>query len=284
MTEPLRRSDPLRPTDGSAPTRIISASRRTDLPGYHAEACAQRLGRLRKPVHSVFFWTRYPKALQTGLLGEVVRQQIESAFVHLTVTGLGGSRLEPQVPTTRQVLGQLDGLVEALGGQAERLLWRFDPIVSTATSATRFEAIAAVMGGLGVRTCITSFPAPRSLEGSLLGRYQRFGIRRWSREDEREQALGLAEIATRYGLQLRACCQPQLLEDCAGAVLPATCIDPELASRLHPRGLSLDLAPDPGQRRHCRCALSHDIGRYDDICRSGCAYCYSSAGGPDPSS
>jgi len=70
------------------------------------------------------------------------------------------------------------------------------------------------------------------------------------------------------------------VDDTGGAVRPASCISAELAARLHPRGLPLDLPKDPSQRRHCNCVKSDDIGRYDDLCHSGCAYCYSSAGGP----
>lgn len=264
------------------PRRIISASRRTDLPGYHADVCAARLQRLRKPVHSVFFWTRYPRALTAGPLGDLVRSCIENPFVHLTVTGLGGSRLEPNVPTTGQALAQLEPLIEALRGQPERVLWRFDPLLREVTSVELFAQLAARFGACGVRTCIISFPARMSLKGALDGQYGRFGIRRWSRAGKREHALRLAEVAARHGLELHACNQPRVVQDCDGAVRAASCISAGLAARLHPRGYPLDLPKDPGQRRNCGCAVSHDIGRYDDRCGSGCVYCYSRAGGPLP--
>jgi hypothetical protein len=262
-------------------TRIISASRRTDLPGYHAEACAERLRRLRKPVHSVFFWTRYPAALcDDGPLAELVRHAIENPFVLLTVTGLGGSELEPRVPSTSRVLAQLDALIEALRGDPRRLIWRFDPVIKGRMSLESFEALAEVFGALGVRTCIISFPAQLSLKGPLDGQYARFGIQRWGRREKLDFALCLAAAAARHGLTLQACVQQRLVDDAGGAVEPAACISAELAEALHPRRLPLELPKDPQQRRHCHCAVSHDIGRYDDRCGSGCAYCYSSAGGP----
>jgi hypothetical protein len=262
-------------------TRIISASRRTDLPGYHADACAGRLLRLRKPVHSVFFWTRYPGALcARSALGDLVREGIENPFVHLTLTGLGGTRLEPRVPPTAAALRDLDQLIDALRGQPERVLWRFDPVLKGLMTPARFAELAAAIGGRGVRTCIISFPAQLSLKGTLDEQYRPFGIERWGRADKREAALQLAEIAAHHGLELQACTQPRLVEDTAGAVKPAACISDELAARLHPRGLPLALPKDPSQRRHCRCVVSHDIGRYTDLCQSGCAYCYSKAGGP----
>ena len=260
---------------------LISASRRTDLPGYHADECADRLLRLRRPVHSVFFWTRYPAALvRPGPLAEVLRA-LENPFVHLTLTGLGGSKLEPRVPTTREALRALDPLIVALRGQPERVLWRFDPVLREQISPRSFEALAGELARRGVRTCIFSFPSAMSLKGPLEAQYQRFGIRRASRVEKRETALRLAEVARRHQLELFCCNQPQVAEDSGGAIGPAACISAERAQRLHPRGLPLELPKDPGQRRNCNCSLSHDIGHYHDRCRSGCAYCYSSAGGPD---
>jgi hypothetical protein len=262
-------------------TRIISASRRTDLPGYHAEACADRLARLRRPFHSVFFWTRYPRPLfEGGRLAGLVRHGIENPFVLLTLTGLGGSELEPRVPPTREVLAGLDPLIAALGGEPRRLIWRFDPVIRGRMTVASFAALAPELAGRGVRTCIISFPAYMSLKGPLDAQYRCFGVERWSRQEKRDFALRLAEVAACLGLELQACCQPKLVADAGGAITPAACISAELAAELHPRGLPLELGKDPRQRRHCRCAVSHDIGRYSDRCGSGCAYCYSSAGGP----
>lgn len=272
------RSQVLFPQASTSPARIISASRRTDLPGYHADECAARLHRLRKTPHTVFFWTRYPRGLiRPGPLHERVRHGLDNVLVHLTLTGLGGTRFEPRVPPTEETLANLDPLIETLGGDPRRVLWRFDPILIEAMNPATFEPLAEAMGRRGVRRCIISFPALMSLKGSLDPAYERQGLRRHGRAEKRELALRLAEIAARHGLTLYACCQPQLVQDAGGALLASACIDAALASQLHPRGLGLDLPKDPTQRRHCQCALSHDIGRYDDRCRSGCVYCYSRA-------
>lgn len=263
------------------PSRIISASRRTDLPGYHADECAERLLRLRRPVHSVFFWTRYPLPLvDGGPLSELVRVGIESPLVHLTLTGLGGTELEPAVPPTARVLAALDRLIDALRGEPRRVLWRYDPVLPGISRLETFDRLATELGGRGVRQCIYSFPAHMSLKGPLDQQYARHGITRVARADKRDISLRMAEIASRHGLALSVCNQPKVVADCCGAVLAASCISAELAVALHPRHLPLDLPKDPGQRRHCNCVTSHDIGRYSDRCGSGCVYCYSSAGGP----
>ncbi len=266
-----------------SPQRIISASRRTDLPGYHADTCAERLLRLRKPAHSVFFWTRYPRGLiGPGLLAEVLRVGIENPFVNLTVTGLGGSRFEPHVPSTDQILEQLDPLIEAFRGDPQRILWRFDPLLKGVMTHETFALLAHEFSKRGIYTCIISFPSSISLKGTLEAQYLRHDLQPWSRAEKREFTLGLKDVAERHGIHLMACNQPQLVSDTRGAVKPATCISADLAQALHPRGLPLTLPKDSSQRRHCNCHKSDDIGKYDDLCRSGCVYCYSSAGGPVP--
>ena len=74
-----------------------------------------------------------------------------------------------------------------------------------------------------------------------------------------------------HGLRLLACCDPSLVE--AGAE-PAHCIDGELLTRLHPRGLPTELGKDKGQRPQCGCTPSVDIGSYRQRCPDGCRYCY----------
>jgi hypothetical protein len=231
-----------------------------------------------------FFLDALPKGLlQPGPLHELVRTQIENPLIHLTITGLGGTRFEPRVPTTNEVLRQLDPLIMLLRGEPERILWRFDPILKEAMDIKSFTTLSRIMGGHGIKICVFSFPSLMSLKGSLDEQYQSHGLSRWSRTEKRDFANRMAEIAARVGLTLWACNQPQLLEDTHGAILPASCISAELAQRLHPRQLPLVLPKDPTQRRHCNCVKSDDIGHYQDLCQSGCVYCYSSAGGHLPS-
>jgi hypothetical protein len=195
------------------------------------------------------------------------------------VTGLGGTRLEPHVPSTTEVLRQLDPLIAAFRGEPERVLWRFDPLLKGITTLEGFAALAAEFSCRGVTTCIFSFPSYLSLKGPLDEQYQRHGLSRWERSEKREFALRLAETAGRFGLKLQACAQPTLIEDTRGAIQPACCISADLAQRLHPRRIPLELPKDPAQRKHCHCVKSDDIGHYTDRCGSGCVYCYSSAGG-----
>jgi hypothetical protein len=260
---------------------IVSASRRTDLPGYHAAALAERLGRFRRPPDALFLWTKHPAALtRPGPLREGL-DALPNVLVHLTITGLGGTVLEPRAPSWRDALAEVRPLIAQLGGEPRRVLWRFDPLLPGRSSPETFARLAASMAGLGVRRCITSFLSSMSLKGSLLPQYARCGLAPSPLAEKIEWAGRLAERAKAEGVELRLCCQPKVVEGLGGAVGEAACIDGEMASALHPECRILGVGKDPSQRRNCRCAPSLDIGDYAaHACRTGCGYCYSKAGGP----
>ncbi len=263
--------------------RIISASRRTDLPGFHAAWLAARLRGLRVPVHSVFFWTRFPRPfVAPGPLRDAL-QALENPFVHLTVTGLGGSDLEPHVPSTEQILRDLPSLIAAFRDQPERVLWRCDPIIDGRHTVAGFAALAARFAALGIRRCTISLPATRSLKGDLGPQLAAAGVVPWAPARGRDFVAALADAAAPYGVRLAACATPVLDPLVAAGVIDrAQCVSAELSSRFHPRGHGITLAKDPHQRRACTCVISYDLGSYSEHrCRAGCAYCYSSAGGPE---
>jgi len=137
------------------------------------------------------------------------------------------------------------------------------------------------MAGLGIEECIVSLPARASLKGSLAAQYARHGIAPWGDEELARTFGAIVETARGRGIALSSCATPLLVRRFAGAVRPAACVGAALAARLHPRALPLEDRRDPSQRRACGCTVSRDIGSYDrDRCLSGCAYCYSRAGGP----
>jgi hypothetical protein len=265
---------------------ILSASRRTDLPGFHAAECARRIraraARLRtRELYGVVFWTRHVRPfLEGGELHELARREIANPLVNLTLTGLGRGPIEPRSPATDEVLPLLPALVEAFHGEPWRIRWRFDPLLADLSSVDTFARIAAEMRALGIATCTFSFPAYRSLKGDLTPWFDRAGIRRW-RDDEKAVFLGeLAAVAGELGIALLSCCQPSNL-DLHPAVAAASCIPRDVLERGHPERRPLVLGRDRSQRTHCNCVESEDIGDYErDRCGGGCAYCYSKAGGP----
>jgi len=270
------------PLEGTGRPLILSASRRTDLPGFHAAACAERIrartARLRtRPLCAVVFWTRHlAPFLRGGALHDLVRRAIANPIVNLTITGLGGGRLEPATPTTEAALAALPALVDAFHGDPWRIRWRFDPLIADHTRPEDFARIAAAMSALGVPTCTFSFPAYRSLKGDLTPQLEAAGIRRWREEERIEIVQSMVEIARPLGLALLSCAQPENLA-MSSYVQPAQCVPVDVIDRGCPDLAPLDLPRDRSQRTHCRCVESEEIGRYDDLCLGRCAYCYSKA-------
>jgi hypothetical protein len=267
---------------------VISASRRTDLPGFHTEECARRIrqreSRLRtRFLHGVVFWSRHVRPFFDGGPLERLLDDIDNPFLNLTATGLGSSEIEPGVPPIEAVLYGLPALARALRGEGWRIRWRFDPLLPDGLSdLEEFERIADAMAAVGVESCTFSFPAYRSLAGDLTASFEEAGISRWREEAKAPFLARIAEIARPRGIRLLSCCQPRNLE-LHPEIEAAACISRELLERGHPDHLPLDLPRDPSQRTHCNCVTSEDIGRYDtDRCSGGCAYCYSKAGGPHP--
>jgi hypothetical protein len=266
---------------------VLSASRRTDLPGFHAVECAsrirERIARLRtRPLHGAVFWSRHPPAfLPGGALRDLVRRELGNPHLNLTLTGLGRSSLEPGSPAVEEVLPLLPGLIETFHGEPFRVRWRFDPLLAGRSSLDTFERIARAMGRLGIETCTFSFPAYRSLKGDLAPAFAAAGIASWRDEDKGPFISHLADIAAANGLRLLSCNQPENLA-LDPRVAPAACVSRVDLERGHPSRASLSvLGRDRSQRSHCNCVESEDLGRYEtDRCLGGCAYCYSKAGGP----
>ena len=89
----------------------------------------RRVSLLPPDVHTLVLWSKdFRPMLQDagGARGELRRY--EQLFLQFTITGLGGTALEPAIPTWRVAAAQLPELV-VLAGDPRRVVVRFDPIV-----------------------------------------------------------------------------------------------------------------------------------------------------------
>ena len=272
------------------PPYVICCSRRTDVPACYTDWLAQALrageavvrspfgGAVRRvslrpqDVHSIVLLSKnYAPLLDNRHDVRDLLARYEQITCQLTVTGLGGTSLEPGVPAWREVAEQLAALV-AWTGDARRVSLRYDPIVhwsegdavrSNLGLAPQIMDIAACAG---VRTVRVSIAA-------LYSKMQRRGIA-WVNpgpQQRREIAAYLQALGAERGLLLQACADQTLAE---AGIEPSSCIDGRLLSALHPRRLPLPDGKDKGQRAACGCTPSLDIGSYDMVCRHGCRYCY----------
>jgi hypothetical protein len=250
---------------------VLSASRRTDLVGCYPEALIERLKEYPpEKIHTVVLWTKSPKnMLVRGKLRDVL-SCYRHLYVHLTITGMGGSAFEPGIPSWEETTGLLDGLVK-MTRSPERICWRFDPILEAKkegrefSNLSNFSRLAEAIAPLGIRQVRVSWVSPYR---KVTARMAKSGwqLCQKSLEERKRQAGFLEEVSRRFGFSLGFCSME--------GFPVSRCIDGEILSRLHPDGLSCSKEKARGQRALCGCTKSLDIGWYTDRCRQGCLYCY----------
>lgn len=268
---------------------IISASRRTDLPAFHAEWFMERvragfctvrnprnsrqesrISLLPEDVEVICFWTRNPRPLIRHL-DELDQRGYRYYFLF---TVLDNPRfMEASAPTMKAGVRAFGQLVDRIG--PERVTWRYDPIVFTvsvggAHHEAAFSRIAASLRGKTHRVVV-----------SFLDRYAKVE-RSWKALREPGQQLvdpgaaetdslasRMAEIATEHGMEIFSCAEEIDLRP--AGIRPGKCIDDAYIERVF--GVGVSRLKDPSQRRSCGCVVSRDIGAYG-TCPFHCAYCY----------
>jgi len=189
---------------------------------------------------------------------------------------MGGTAVEPGVPTCRQALAQLPGLTDFVL-DPRRVSVRFDPVLfwqedgKGRSNIVLFSEVAEAAAVQGIRDIRMSFA---HWYGKAVRRAAARGFPFCvpSEEETKSHALAMAAIAAGRGLMLHACSQPVL----AGipGIRPSACIDGALLESLHPRREPASRRKDRGQREACLCTESKDIGSYTQACPHGCVYCY----------
>lgn len=272
----------------------VSASRRTDIPALYAPWFARRLEegfaeyipagpprRIRRSllpedVTHFTFWSKWPRPFLRPL-GRLLEAGWPVLW-NVTVTGLGGTPVEPNVPASDKAVAVVRELAAMVGSAA--ILWRYDPIFLTrrydsghhvATFRRLTDALAGHVGRVAV-----SFVAPysRRVEPDLRA-YERDArdLRTALPFDERLELLArLRDIASGAGLRLVLCCAPE--ERAALGVDKAECNGFAWAARVYPT-LAAHRLKDRPCRPDCGCSEEVDIGVYDS-CVLGCRYSYGS--------
>lgn len=232
---------------------IISASRRTDIPAIYWEWFQKRLQEqyvlVRNPlnlhqvsrislrpevVDGLVFWTKNPEPM----LKQLSVLDAYAYYFQFTLNAYAAD-VEAALPPLAVRIEIFRQLAQKIG--AERMIWRYDPILLSARydlqyHAAVFEELAAQLAD-STKKCIISF----------LDYYPKI----------------------KAGLQLETCAEAIELADLG--IGHASCIDAELLGRVG--GCRLDTVKDKNQRGECGCAASIDIGAYN-TCLHGCIYCY----------
>lgn len=232
---------------------IISASRRTDIPAFYWEWFQKRLQEqyvlVRNPlnlhqvsrislrpevVDGLVFWTKNPEPM----LKQLSVLDAYAYYFQFTLNAYAAD-VEAALPPLAVRIEIFRQLAQKIG--AERMIWRYDPILLSARydlqyHAAVFEELAAQLAD-STKKCIISF----------LDYYPKI----------------------KAGLQLETCAEAIELADLG--IGHASCIDAELLGRVS--RCRLDTVKDKNQRGECGCAASIDIGAYN-TCLHGCIYCY----------
>lgn len=285
---------------------IISASRATDIPAFHAPWLLRRLDAgyclwknpfnpassqyaSFKKTRLIVFWSKNPAPL-LPYLARIEARGLKFYF-HFTINDYRAEGLEPGLPPLAERIATFKELSERFG--PERVIWRYDPIIFGPNLGG--EATFARIAELGRELA----PYTTKLVFSFVDFYLKTKRNLWRinpafRAPDKDEAARLAQaLATRF--------TSLSVESCAEYLAPrgikrSSCIDPALAVKLCPdlaawlpvnkkRSIQLSLMEnpvgefaDPGREKLCGCIPARDIGAYD-TCGHLCAYCYACASG-----
>ena len=271
--------------------KVISVSRRTDIPAFYSEWFMNRIrdGYVRwvnpfsgivhwislrpEDVTAFVFWSKNYVPLLPHL-DELDARGYRMLF-HFTINGLP-KVFEPRVPYAVDMVECARTLSYRYG--ADAVLWRYDPVlISTITDRqyhiNRFRELCMALEG-AVNRCYFSFVVFHNKvqrNASALRRETSIALHDLPTADRIEIANALADIAFEHGVEMLSCCGDYLL---GGKIKKAHCTDAALLFRLYPDRIRR-LVEVP-TRDGCGCCECTDIGAYD-TCPHGCVYCYANS-------
>jgi hypothetical protein len=280
-------------TKEAAAPLIISASRSTDIPAFFGDWLLRRLdaGYARrvnpfsgkslyvsfKNARLFVFWSKNPAPF-LPLLKELDRRNLLYYF-QVTVNDYESEGLESGIPPLSERIDVFKRLAGCIG--RERVLWRFDPLILTDSLSpgmllSRIKRIGDELAGYTERltvSCITLYSkVARNLEKS--------GIRitGWNGKNRSAVLRGIGDAAGTWNMQAVSCAEKNDYR--RYGIAHGKCIDDALIARLAGNdGPLTDFLKqgggkkDTGQRPHCGCIVSRDIGAYN-TCSHRCTYCY----------
>lgn len=269
--------------------KIISASRRTDIPAFYSEWFMNRIRdgyvKVMSPfsyrittvslrpedVIAVVFWTKNGRPL-SAQISELKNRGYTMYFLY-TVNNFP-KILEPDTPDLRHTIETM----EKISSQFDRkvIRWRYDPIVisSDINLKSHMKNFAQLCSLLRPYTdqCIFSFcDYYKKTIRKMTKRGINFSI--VAKEEALNAALAMSEISVSYGISLLCCAHDFLAQN---SIKKARCIDGNFISELTNHRNSLDAIlrlKQAGSRKECGCLESIDIGAYN-TCYHGCVYCY----------
>ena len=299
--------------DALAPV-IVSASRSTDIPAFYADWFFHRLkvgySAWANPFNGVksfisykntrfiVFWSKNPKPLLQHL--DVLKERKIGCYIQYTLNDYEAEGLEKKVPSLEERIGTFERLVDQLG--KGRVIWRFDPLVLTDQISTddllrKVEHIGDKLQGYTEKLVFSFADIKLYRKVSANLKKSHVNYREWTAPQMDVFAKELAKHNQKWHFQLATC--GEMIDLKQYGIQPNRCIDDDLIIRFAADdkhlmdflGVEIDGGDlfnpnkviikhknnqDKGQRKHCGCIISKDIGEYN-TCPHLCEYCYANA-------
>ncbi|MBN1799859.1 MAG: DUF1848 family protein [Candidatus Lokiarchaeota archaeon] len=277
---------------------IISCSRRTDAPAFLMDWLIKiikqgfvdvvnpfnkkqvsRISLQSEDVKCWVFWSKdYKNFIKYYKSNASLFDKYDGIYFQFTINS--PSEMESLMLSPLDIrLEQLEWLIREFGIDA--VSYRFDPIViykkkgsdKILSNLDKFEYIIDKVAKMGVEEMIFSFC---TLYPKVIKRMKARGKCPINLDltQKRNILSKLLEITNKYGVRMKACCQPELLD--INTIKQAHCIDAKRIEKI--TGNKIVQKKDTGQRSDCGCTVSRDIGGYEGIfrCKHNCDYCYAS--------
>ena len=260
-------------------SRIISASRRTDIPAFFAEkfeadlkagfceypnplypSKIHRVSLKPEDVDAYFFWTRFGTPIIPSLK-RLEQDSIPYAFLW-TLNNYPASLEKNGHP--------FDDCVKAFCEISRRcgkanMAWRYDPLIlnSQIDSVWHKENFLRILerlhefSGRLIVSVVEPYPEARKA-GDII----------FEKSAYKEILYFIAEQSKAAALPVESCAMKELG---ISGIAEGRCIDAELIERNW--GKIIKKTHHKSQRKNCNCHQSTDIG-YNDTCPAGCVYCY----------
>jgi len=209
------------------------------------------------------------KRLTDKLIEKLIEYK-DKIILHLTCTGMGGSKVEPFVPNPQTTLEKLQKLIDG-GFPTDHIVLRVDPIVPTIKGLNTATSVLRLFRGLGIKRVRISFLDNYK---HVRERFKEIGVELYNGEFHaplKERLKYLSDIkycAEECGYEsVEACGEP--------GIESVPCLSQKDIDIL---GLTdeIVLEGSKGQRNSCHCPSNKKelLKIKPHKCNNGCLYCY----------
>lgn len=262
--------------------KVISVSRRTDIPAFYGQWFMNALKRgyvdsynpfNRKYVSRVslnkddvicfVFWSKNPKPFIKYL--DELDQLGFTYYFQFTITPYDND-IETCIPSKTELINTFIELSLKIG--KDKVIWRYDPIIITDKydvnyHKKQFEFFASKLAKYTNKVVI-----------SFVDFYKKTINKNKNLiyiDLDMQLELGkiIANIALKYNLEVASC--GETIDLSVYGIKHNKCIDDELINAITSK--DVNLKKDKGQRKECNCVESIDIGS-SRSCKHFCTYCY----------